>query len=735
MRSDKLIEQFEKENPIEPMELKEAPAGNTRREIGFSGLMNVSGYNKTDEYNLELKEKQGIKVFRKMRMSDAQINATCLSYELPIRAGNWIIESASNDNADIEIRNFIEDQLFNNLNFTFDSFLKNILKYMQFGFYLFEKVLMITEENKIGLKKMAVRRPETIDRFLIDDTGTLNEVEQFAANNTGGFGRVKIPNSKILLFVNDQEGNNYKGLSYLRSVHPNWKIKQLLLKIDAIKHERQGLGVPFGKLPESEQEGDAEKLIDILENMRAHQKQYVVWPHGFEFGFMDMKAGSTSNIMDSIKFHNQEISNNILSQFMQLGQTESGTYALAEQLKDMFTLSLLATSGHIAGVINGGIEGRTLIRELVDMNFANVKKYPKLKATKIHQVDYEKLAKTLSILATSKIITTDEELEKFVRSSMDAPVLKELSPDEREKQIKEKKAARKKIDIQSNPEENKAAGVKAGACDHNHVEFSEREPGQYWRPLTSAETEIKLVEIDKNIRNYRDLLIQTGNKYKNQMIKFLVERGSKLLVMKYDIDAFEKAINETRLPLTKKLESEFYKVLKDLYKWSGDKVREELTKVGVKFQAPIPKDPDQAVKTVGFLARLAIRAIIDKLTNEWKGEIINQRLVGEVATDRLRERLTSLSENIFKNEMQETANQTFGIGRATEAMKVKDQIKKVIRSEVMDENTCKPCEAIDEQEYDIDDPALDDFIAGGYINCEGGPERCRGINIFRTEGD
>jgi len=49
--------------------------------------------------------------------------------------------------------------------------------------------------------------------------------------------------------------------------------------------------------------------------------------------------------------------------------------------------------------------------------------------------------------------------------------------------------------------------------------------------------------------------------------------------------------------------------------------------------------------------------------------------------------------------------------------------------------TCDECKKIDSKEFDPDDPEVQDFIGGGYIDCEGGPERCRGINIFVSEGD
>lgn len=753
-KTQDLIEQFERDNP--PVLLADPPKKtSSRREIGFTGTRNYSGTITDEEYNVDLKDTKAIPAYRKMRMSDAQINATCMVYELPIRAASWVIEPGSNDNVDMEIAEFVENQLFNNLNFTFDSFLKNALKYLQFGFYVFEKVLKITDDNKVGLKKLAVRKPETIEKWMIDkETGDLDYVEQFAATPAGSFKRVNIENSKLLIFVNDQEGGNYKGISFLRSVYPNWKCKQLLLKIDTIRHDRQGLGIPVADLPVDAQEGDEAKLRDMLENLRAHQKQYIIKQKDQVIEWMDMKASSTTNPLESIKYHNQEMSNNILAQFMELGQAGTGTYALGKELRDMFNLSLLSITNYIAGVLNGGIEGRTLIRELVDLNWPNVKNYPKIKANKIHQVDYVKLSSALNSLASQNLIQPDFDLENFVRDALGAPELKETE-EQYQKKVEDKKALQKKIAINADPdkdadpdkeidkdvEEDKKGdegkeGKEVKAHDHSHsVEFVEREPGQYWRPLTDKEVQINLVEIDVSIRNFRDLLVMTGDKYKNEMIKFLVDKGTRLLSSKKDFTTFQTEIDNVRLPLIGKLEQEFYRILKDLYKYSAEKVRQELNVQGVKFADPITNDPEEAWKAVKVLSQIAVKKMADKLANEWKGELIRQRLVGQVASNNLRSVLVDLSQNVFKNEMQETANQTFGIGRASEAMKVKDQIEKVLRSEVMDDNTCSECAKIDGGEYDPNDPAVQDFIGGGYIDCEGGPERCRGINIFVKSED
>jgi hypothetical protein len=76
---------------------------------------------------------------------------------------------------------------------------------------------------------------------------------------------------------------------------------------------------------------------------------------------------------------------------------------------------LTAVAQQIADVIN-----RFLIPEIVDLNF-NVETYPKLKFKKLGGVDYDKFATTLSTLTGSDLLKPDENIEDFLRESMDLP--------------------------------------------------------------------------------------------------------------------------------------------------------------------------------------------------------------------------------------------------------------------------------------------------------------------------
>lgn len=132
-----------------------------------------------------------------------------------------------------------------------------------------------------------------------------------------------------------------------------------------------------------------------------------------------MKASQGTNLFESIKHHNREIAKNILAQFLELGDTESGSKALSEDQSDLFLVSLTAVANAIRDTVN-----RYLIPEIVDFNFNGVKEYPKLSFEKLGSIDYEKFANILSSLTSAELLTKDEDLEDYLRTALNLPARK-----------------------------------------------------------------------------------------------------------------------------------------------------------------------------------------------------------------------------------------------------------------------------------------------------------------------
>jgi hypothetical protein len=144
-------------------------------------------------------------------------------------------------------------------------------------------------------------------------------------NDEGKDFNIELPADKIIVFTFRREGDNMEGISILRSAYKHWYIKDTLYKLDAVKHERQAVGIPVITLPAVHEESDETEAEDILMNLRATEKSFVVLPSPeWKFEFAQMGGSTTVDTEKSINHHNSQIVQNILAGFLDLGKAGAG---------------------------------------------------------------------------------------------------------------------------------------------------------------------------------------------------------------------------------------------------------------------------------------------------------------------------------------------------------------------------------------------------------------------------
>ena len=411
---------------------------------GASGTYIVNGFLESD-YNSKLAGEAGLEVYDEMRKADSQVRASLMVCMLPLLSTEWYFDAAKDEETDEvgeveqEVADFCSKAMFEKMDISWTSHLTEVLTLLPFGFSIFEKTYTADDDDDhIWIKSLGYRRQKTIVKWEMED-GAAGITQQLPSqiveldHPNVGETKVSIPSSKLLLFSYQREGENYQGVSVLRSAYKHWYIKDALYKFDAIRHERQGVGIPVIELPMKSTTKDREEAKAILRNIRANEQGGVVLPNpNWKFYFADLQAGNVSDIWKSIDHHNREIAKNVLAQFLELGNTESGSRALSEDQSDFFLLALEALANMIEDVYN-----RHLIPELVDLNY-EVKDYPKLRHRKLGSVDYSTISTVLSTAVSAGIMEPDEDLEEWFRDMIDAPkkvILEEDDMDDMEEEI------------------------------------------------------------------------------------------------------------------------------------------------------------------------------------------------------------------------------------------------------------------------------------------------------------
>ena len=394
--------------------------------MGATGTAIFSGVITSEEYNPDFHWKDGISIFEQMRRNDAQINAVLLMAELPIRRCTWSIEPASEDPLDIEIASFVETCLFHDMNYetsngqtryqSWDWTLQHILMMLQYGFSTFEICWKI-EDGWVKWARWIPLLPRTIWRWWVGDDNELVGVQQWTFKDyTYQF--VNIPADKVMHFAYRQEGNNFEGISLLRSAYKHWYYKQNFEKIDAIGIERNAVVPPVIQLPEQFTANDIQLAQQIVQNVRANELMGVTIPPGWDFSYPKNQQHYAASALTSMQYHDIMIARNFLAQFINLGSTETGAYNLNSSQLLTFYIALQAVVEYVEDIINS-----QAIRRLVDYNYDGVAKYPRLKASKIVAQDVNTISEALQKLANgvNPILHASPALEEYVCELLGIP--------------------------------------------------------------------------------------------------------------------------------------------------------------------------------------------------------------------------------------------------------------------------------------------------------------------------
>ncbi len=378
------------------------------------------------EYNPQLEGLTAIRTYEKMRRSDAQVAATLLACELPIRAANWDVLPASSDALDREIAQFVKDNLFGGLEYVspagvkttqcWDDVLRNALLMLAFGAAAHEEIYAV-DGNRVRLARLAPRLPITFYRWITDVDGeTLLALNQYGYRNSN-FESVEIPADRLAVFTFNKEGANFFGRSMLRPAYMHWYIKHNLYRIDAIAGERNGLGIPTIEQGTNSSKEDRQAAASWVTQLAAHEKTGIALPAGWKLTLQGVQ-GQVRDLFNSIEHHNIEISRTALAFFMNLGQSSksSGNRALGQEMTDFFFLAVQATADQIARTITA-----TAVKRLVDYNWDGVEKYPSLQASNLRARNLDQTLTALSQLATAKVMAPYPELAQHIARELGLP--------------------------------------------------------------------------------------------------------------------------------------------------------------------------------------------------------------------------------------------------------------------------------------------------------------------------
>lgn len=385
------------------------------KEQGASGTVIMGGIISQEEYNSDLVGKKLIRIVERMRRSDGTVKAALSAVKLPILGVEKSIQAASDDDFDQYVARFVEREL-KDRNIRMRKIRRESMTHLDFGYCVFEKTYEVTEfegQVRIGFKSIDYRKQTTIMKWETQD-GKPGITQQL------NIGTASIIEPKLVIFTNEQEGENYEGISILRAAYKDWKMKSDLEIIDAIGGEKMALGVPRLKPPLNANPEDQHKARDAVMNMRANESSYLEIPEGWDVEMMDMKANTTKELMPSIRYHAHQITLSVLTQFLMLGSDgSSGSRALSEDHSALLRQSVETIVSYEDEVWNDQV-----IKQLCDLNFSDLPNgYPKMTSGRVSDDDIKDLSTALKGFKDAGLLTPTFETEQHVRKIAHLPEL------------------------------------------------------------------------------------------------------------------------------------------------------------------------------------------------------------------------------------------------------------------------------------------------------------------------
>lgn len=686
-----------------------------KQELGDSGTRMMSGII-TEDYNPQLQGIQGVKIFDQMRKSDGTVRAAVLACTLPIRRATWYVKSASEDPKDKEIADMVKNALFDWIeDMTFDDVVRQALLMIPFGVMPFEKVYGVkTDGGKswVTLKKLAPRLPTSIQQWeLSDKTFGIQQIRQDGV-------LAQIPGSKLLIFVNEREGDNWWGTSMLRAAYKHWYYKDGFYKIDAVAFERQGLGVPKIKMPQGYTVSDEQKATQAMQNLRANEKAYLLLPPGYDAEFMDMGSSTTRDPEKSINHHNKQILQSVLAQFLELGQTSSGSgsHALSADHSDLFLKGVEAVAGNLASTIS-----KDLIEELVNLNFNDVSKYPTLEYSGISKDDVTGITAAYNTLLGAGAIDKIDADQQYFRSLLGLPEiiqddLDAIETDAVDGGIEETEppadgapAADAPIDpTKPKPDAKDAKKVDKAAADtkkkashrHSHThhtlkrKFDDGSGYMTWRPLTFAEQKVSFSNIEKTITELEDAFGTAATQaMKDAKDAFMVK------LHKAITEGDTKAIQDLEI----KFVADYKAILKDTMKKAYEYGKSNVsTEIGV----AVPANNAASLAEIDLLADTVANKAASDIEARAKTAVANalkQNLSPLQTSGAVDAALDDLIDQSVINAKGLVVSQSINTGRNDVFERNGDIVYGLQRSEVLDYATCNFCLSMDGRVVDKED--------------------------------
>ena len=455
-------------------------------EIGRDGL-EVWGGLVQEEFLRSLQGKRGRETFREMSLNDAVCGSMLYAIEMFLRPVEWVVEPFDKSTRAMKDAEFVQS-VYDDMEYTWSEFISEWMAAPVYGFAPFEIVWKIRagyksdsglssqfNDRKLGISKLAVRHPDTLDKWEYSDQGELLGMWQSAPRT---FEKVLIPMDRLLLFTVLQRKGSPEGTSLLRRAHIAWHHKKRIEEIEGIGIERELAGLPMFTTPakwwaedaSSGQKALLEEVKQMARRIRADEQMGIVLPAVFDedgnelltFKLVSTGGARAIETGPAKEYYSRQIAMSILADVILLGHESVGSFALSDSKTNLFSNGLGSLLDGIEDVHN-----KRLIPRILSVNGRDPSRPPKLRHGDLETPDLDVVGEYVSRLAGAGFMmfpTEDGELERALFRNVNLPeeavdqILDRMKKEKKAQETKDKAALATQAAAQAETQDRGLAG-------------------------------------------------------------------------------------------------------------------------------------------------------------------------------------------------------------------------------------------------------------------------------------
>ena len=421
------------------------------KEIGASGTFDYDGIVR-DTIMPELSGANGRRIYARMR-ADATVSAIVFAIEMMLRRSKWGCAPCDSSNSKaVQYAEFFES-LRDDMSITWENFISNVLSMLTYGWSFFEivakrrmgydaEVSSKHSDGLWGLRKLAFRPQDTLDKWELDENGNVTAMVQQIYCGPGAGVKI-IPMEKGLLFRAGFWNDSPEGMSPLRGAYEPWKLLQGINRAEAYGIERELNGLPVVRMPadilQAAENGDSDAASvvayykQIVRDLRLNRQAGVIIPSDYyqnadgtltaqkqyELTLLASNGTRSINVQSAAERHQVSIARCVLADFLMLGTTSrSGSQALGESRFQFFANALDGWNDSIAEVLN-----RFLIPKIARMNGFDMELLPRYQTESVNPIDVEKLVTCIEkYVRAGGTLLPDPGVDESVRAELGLPI-------------------------------------------------------------------------------------------------------------------------------------------------------------------------------------------------------------------------------------------------------------------------------------------------------------------------